>query len=90
MNVNSRYFTEILKYGNLSEAAKQLGISQPALSGYLKKLETECGASLLDRSQTPVVLTEAGKLYVEYVKNLLAVVDNAQLDEFLKSLCESF
>ena len=62
------YFETILKYGTLSKAAGVLGISQPALSNYLKQLESKAEATLFDRSSSPIVLTEAGKIYYKYLK----------------------
>lgn len=62
------YFETILKYGTLSKASGVLGISQPALSNYLKQLEGKAGAILFDRSSSPIVLTEAGRIYYKYLK----------------------
>lgn len=64
----SEYFETILKYGTLSKAASVLRISQPALSNYLKQLESKAGATLFDRSSSPIVLTDAGKIYYKYLK----------------------
>ncbi len=66
--MNNAYFYEILNCGNLSAAAKKLGISQPALSKYLNKLENDLEFPLFDRTRTPFVLTEHGKLYLDYAK----------------------
>lgn len=68
------YFETILKYGTLSKASVALGISQPALSNYLKQIEIKSGASLFDRSSSPIVLTEAGKIYYKYLKQADSLV----------------
>ena len=48
-------------------AAENLGISQPALSSYLKKQEQELGTTLFDRSKQPLELTEAGRAYLNFL-----------------------
>ena len=62
------YVLAIAEEQNLTRAAKRLFISQPALTLYLNRLEKELGVKLFDRSRTPILLTEAGKYYVEQMK----------------------
>ena len=70
---NVEYFEAILNYGTLSKAATVLGISQPALSNFLKQLEAKAGATLFERSTSPIVLTETGKIYYKYLKQTEAI-----------------
>ena len=56
-------------------------ISQPSLSLTIKKLENEIGLQIFDRCTTPIQLTEAGKTYMEGVRQILAV--KANLDTFV-------
>ncbi len=49
-----------LRTGSIGEAARRLGVSQPALSKRLRQLEAVCGARLLERSPQGVVATPAG------------------------------
>lgn len=65
-----RYFQAVAAAGRITAAAKELGITQPALSIALAKLETELGVVLFDRDHRGVHLTESGRA-------LLAVVDKA-------------
>lgn len=65
---NYNYFLEILEIGSISKAAKKLYISQPALSKYLKQLETDLGSQIFYRT-SPLTLTKAGELYLKYVKD---------------------
>jgi DNA-binding transcriptional LysR family regulator len=58
------YVIEISKKGGISQAADSLGMSQPTLSKYIKKLEGELGVELFDRSTVPLRLTEAGERFV--------------------------
>lgn len=55
-----RYFKEISLTGNLRRAAERLGVTQPALSHSLKRLEDQLGCQLMVRSKTGVRLTRAG------------------------------
>ena len=64
------YFNTILKAGSISAAADDLGITQPALSAFLKRLETSVGATLLNRSTNPVTLTDAGEAFARYLENV--------------------
>ncbi len=50
-----------------------LYISQPSLSQCIKKVETELGVRLFDRSQTPLALTTAGEIYVRQAKEILRI-----------------
>lgn len=63
----NNYIQEVAKYGNVSKAAEFLGISQPALSAHIKKTEEQLGIVIFDRTVKPMALTEAGKLYVDYL-----------------------
>ena len=56
------------KAGNISKAANQLYISQPAISKSISKLEAELGTALFARSSKGVTLTEEGQVLYEYVE----------------------
>ena len=68
MQLNHDYFLELVKEKNYRRAAQNLYISQPALSKYIQRLEEQLGITLFDRTSTPLKLTYAGELYLEYVK----------------------
>ena len=55
--------------GSISKAASFLYISQPAITKSIKKLESELGITLFNRSPKGVKLTENGKIFFEYIKN---------------------
>lgn len=67
---SSNYIKTIADLNSISAAAEKLGISQPALSAYLKKQEEQLGVVLFDRSRQPLALTEAGKIYLEFAGKL--------------------
>ena len=62
-----RIFYTVANTGNISKAAKELYISQPAISKSIQKLEEGVGCRLFSRSSRGVVLTEEGKLLYEHV-----------------------
>ena len=55
-----RYLQAVAQTRHFGHAADRCRVSQPTLSMQLKKLETELGVALVDRSRTPVELTEVG------------------------------
>ena len=65
------YVKEVAKEKSFSVASKKMGISQPALSAYINKLEKRLGVLLFDRSISPIELTEYGKYYLEYANTVM-------------------
>ena len=63
-----RIFYTVANTGNISKAAKELYISQPAISKSIQKLEESVGCKLFSRSSRGVVLTDEGKLLYEHVR----------------------
>lgn len=70
-----RYFRAIAQHGHMTRAARALGVSQPALSAMLKKLEGEVGAELLHRTGRGVELTEAGRVFLQHAEDALRRTD---------------
>ena len=68
-----RYVLVLASEGSFSGAAAALGISQPSLSQYLKKIEKEVGATLFDRSGSEIRLTDAGRAYMDAGKRILDI-----------------
>lgn len=64
----NRYVLCICENGGLTNAAKKLGISQPALSMAISGLEKKLGFVIFNRSSKPISLTEEGKIYTEYLR----------------------
>lgn len=63
-----RIFYTVAKTGNISKAAKELYISQPAISKSIQKLEESMNCELFRRSSRGVSLTEEGELLYSHVK----------------------
>ena len=70
-----KQFRAIAQVGHMTRAAEALGVTQPALSAMLKKLEKEVGAELLHRTGRGVELTDAGRLFLESAEEALRRVD---------------
>ena len=56
---------------NFSQAAEQLGISQPSLSKQILSLERELGVKLFDRDHSPLKLTPAGAYFIPKAQEML-------------------
>ena len=76
-----KLFREIAHARNVSHGAEVCGVSQSAASQYLHETERLLGVQLLDRSTRPVELTEAGRLYYEFCRDVLR-----RQEEFEESL----
>src|SRR5690606_7620638 len=61
----------------MTRAARALGVSQPALSAVVRKLEAEVGAALLHRTGRGVELTEAGRVFLQHAEDTLRRADAA-------------
>ncbi len=62
------YLNAIEKEKSMTKAAKSLGISQPALSAWLTKLESKLGYEIINRKSSPICITPKGSFYLEYIK----------------------
>jgi LysR family transcriptional regulator, benzoate and cis,cis-muconate-responsive activator of ben and cat genes len=72
-----RYFTAVAAHGSFNRAAQKLHLTQPALSRQVKDLEEELGVRLLLRGKNAVTLTDAGDIFYEEARELLARADRA-------------
>lgn len=63
-----RYFIAIAHARHMTRAARALGVSQPALSSAMRRLEEEVGAPLLDRTGRGVEVTAAGRVLLEHAE----------------------
>ena len=69
---NMSYLVALAETGTLSEAGKRLGISQPTLSVFLANLEQELGMDLFIRDKKKLLLTPAGRIYLDAARRILA------------------
>ncbi|HEY3743807.1 MAG TPA: LysR family transcriptional regulator [Bryobacteraceae bacterium] len=72
MNVDTlSLFKDIATTRSVSKGAALNGVSQSAASQMLKQLEKSIGMRLLDSSKRPLLITEAGRLYLELCRDVL-------------------
>lgn len=78
---NLRLIRDVAHLRNVSKAAKIHQLSQSAVSQQIREVEKDLGVELFDRGTRPLTVTPAGKLYVEYCRDVLR-----RHDEFEASL----
>ncbi len=69
---NMSYIIALAECQTLSGAGKRLGISQPTLSVFLSDLEQELGMDLFIRDKKKLLLTPAGRIYLDAARRILA------------------
>ena len=75
MDENARYMVAIADAGSISEAARRVHVSQPALSQRLKQLEARLGCELFDRQAAPLTPTHAGSVYLDWARRAIDAED---------------
>lgn len=70
-----RYFWIVAHEGNLTQAAKSINIAQSSLSMQIKALETYLGQDLFERTGRRLVLTEAGRIALDFADSIFAKGD---------------
>ena len=60
-----QYMIALAETGSITQAAKRLNISQPALSGWITALESQLGIQLVIRSKKRLIFTPAGQIYLK-------------------------
>lgn len=71
-------FVEVAATLSFSAAARNLGVSQPAISHNIKALEDELGCALVSRSTRTVSLTEEGFQYLSYAHDMLDLAERGR------------
>ncbi len=74
-----KVFCTVVQTGNMSHTAKQLFISQPAVSMSIKQLEEKLGKPLLVRSSKGIRTTPEGKVLYDYLNQALTLIDTAEV-----------
>ncbi len=78
------YLLALEEEGHFARAAERCFVSQPTLSGQLKKLEQQLGVMLVERSSRHVVMTEAGRAVAAQARRVLSEARE------IKGIAESF
>jgi DNA-binding transcriptional LysR family regulator len=72
-----RYFVAAAETGQVSRAAVELNVSQSAVTGAIKQIESRIGARLFDRHSNGVTLTLEGSRFLKHAQNIVASVNEA-------------
>ena len=83
MNINLelyRTFYYVAKNRNISRAANELSISQPAVSKAIKTLEEQLNTNLFIRKRDGMELTEAGEVFYSKIKDAMELIYSAEND----------
>lgn len=75
------YFKTIAEEGTVSKAAEKLRVGQPTLSAQLKQFEENLAVQLFERHHKKIVLTEQGKVALDYAKSIFRM--GSEMDEVL-------
>lgn len=73
-----RSFLVLAGRGNMTRAAEELRLTQPAVSGQLARLEGELGTALFDRTPRGMQLTEPGRTFRAYAEEVLARLEDGR------------
>lgn len=77
-------YLTVLEKKSFSDTAKELNLSQPAISFQIQAIEREYGEMLLDRSGSKIAPTEVGKIFAYFAKEIL------RADEILRESINEF
>ncbi|HTO02872.1 MAG TPA: LysR family transcriptional regulator, partial [Opitutus sp.] len=71
-------FAALARCQSFTRAAKELFLTQSAISHAIKALETEVGSPLVDRAGRRVLLTQAGEQFLRHAEKILREMDAAR------------
>ncbi len=71
-------FATLARVGSFTLAAKELGLTQSAISHAMKALEEQVGCRLCDRAGRRVLLTQAGEQFLQHSEKILAEMSAAR------------
>jgi DNA-binding transcriptional LysR family regulator len=74
-----QYFVAVAEEASFTRAAARVHVAQPGVSAQVRRLETELGQQLLDRSGRSVTLTEVGAAVLPFARAALDALDGARL-----------
>lgn len=72
------FFSALARAGSLSAAARELGITTPAVSKRLALMESRVGLALVNRTTRRMSLTHEGEIYLEHARRVLAEIDDLE------------
>ena len=72
------FFSVLPSAGRLSAAARELGVTTPAVSKHLAQMEARLGVGLLNRTTRRMSLTPEGEVYLEHARRILGEIDDME------------
>jgi LysR family transcriptional activator of dmlA len=72
------FFSVLASSGSLSAAARELGVTTPAVSKHLAQMEARLGIALVNRTTRRMSLTHEGELYLEHARRILGEIDEME------------
>lgn len=73
------FFSTLASAGSLSAAARELGVTTPAVSKRLSQIESRLGMALVVRTTRRMGLTPEGELYLEHARRILGEIDDMEM-----------
>src|SRR5690606_36140708 len=73
-----RYFIAVAESGSITGAARQVNVSQSAVTEAVKALEEHMGATLMERRARGVRLTHEGHQFLRHARRVLGAVEDAE------------
>lgn len=86
---NYRYFMKIAELENISKAAKELHIAQPALSRVVKNMEQELGRDLFERTGKSIRMNANGEIVYQHMKQVFETLDHMEAELYKQEQMES-
>ena len=83
MNTNLELYKtlyHVAKNGNITKTANERLVSQPAVSRSIKTLEEQLNTTLFNRKNDGVMLTSAGKIIYDKIKDAMELINSAEED----------
>ncbi|CAB3759550.1 LysR family transcriptional regulator [Paraburkholderia solisilvae] len=77
------FFVQLVKHGSLSALARELGVTPPAVTARLARMEARLGVRLLNRTTRRISVTQEGELYLSHGSRLL--LEFEELDRMVSS-----
>ncbi len=87
-NFRLQVFYSVALHGSFTKAARELHVTQPAITNNIKELESSLGVSLFDRNHGGISLTRAGRIVLEYTEHAIREYRNMEFE--ISSLKNSF
>lgn len=71
---------KVYETGNYTRAAKQLSLTQPAVSQHIRALEQELGVRIFERANNELRITAEGQMVIKYARRMLSLQNNLLTD----------